>query len=291
MFGDIRVLDDVVSAYLENKKQVWLLIDNLDKGWPTRGASQEDILILRALLEATRKLQRQLERRSVGFHCLVFLRNDIYELLVSETPDKGKDTPIVLDWDDIEVFKAIVRSRVALTLPEAQSFQDAWGAIADVAVGMQDSFAYISERTLMRPRDLLRFIRRCVEVAVNRKHDRISAEDLLKAEESYSEDLLLETQFELRDVYRRQADPLYEFLGCNTYLSKVDVMQRVKDDEKLIELLVWFGFLGVQEVKSNEPKFSYEVRYNIPKLLAPVEQGRATFVVHPAFRRALSCVD
>ena len=115
--GDIRSLDDAVGAYLEQKDEVWLLIDNLDKGWPTRGASADDILILRSLLEATRKIQRQLERRGVAFHCLVFLRNDIFELLVAETPDKGKDTAIVLDWDDVEAFKKILEARVGGSVP------------------------------------------------------------------------------------------------------------------------------------------------------------------------------
>jgi hypothetical protein len=100
---------------------------------------------------------------------------------------------------------------------------------------------------------------------------------------------LLETQFELRDIYRRHEDPLYEFLGCSTYLPRDEVMKRVKGDEKLLELLTWFGFLGVEEGKQAEAHFSYEVRYNVAKLLAPVKHGRAIFVVHPAFRRALDC--
>jgi hypothetical protein len=95
--GDIRAINDAVTKYLDEKKEVWILIDNLDKGWPVRGATREDILIIRTLLEATRKLQRQLEKSGINFHCLVFLRNDIYEHLVIETPDKGKDTAITLD--------------------------------------------------------------------------------------------------------------------------------------------------------------------------------------------------
>jgi hypothetical protein len=110
--GDIRQLDQVVSAYLREKDAVWLLIDNLDKSWPTRGTTSEDIMILRALLEATRKLQRQLEEHHVEFKCLVFIRTDIYEHLVSETPDKGKDTAIRLDWDDSSTLQEIVRKRI-----------------------------------------------------------------------------------------------------------------------------------------------------------------------------------
>ena len=71
-----------------------------------------DILIIRTLLDATRKLQRQLGNHSVEFHSLVFLRNDIYELLVKETPDRDKDTAIALDWNDSPIFEEIVRQRI-----------------------------------------------------------------------------------------------------------------------------------------------------------------------------------
>ena len=110
---DIHSLGAAVGGYLVYKEAVWVLVDNLDKGWPINGASVTDILIIRTLLEATRKLQRQLEGyRDLELHSLVFLRNDIYEHLVRETPDKGKETTITLDWPDPEVFKEMVRQRV-----------------------------------------------------------------------------------------------------------------------------------------------------------------------------------
>ena len=56
---DIRSLSAKLSEYLQNREGVWLLVDNLDKGWPVNGAEPEDILILRSLLESTRKLQRK----------------------------------------------------------------------------------------------------------------------------------------------------------------------------------------------------------------------------------------
>jgi hypothetical protein len=92
--GDVHVLRDVVSTYLEEKEEVWVLVDNLDKGWPVGGSTDYDILIIRGLLDATRKLKRELEDRGVEFKSLVFLRTDIYEHLVKETPDKGKETAI-----------------------------------------------------------------------------------------------------------------------------------------------------------------------------------------------------
>jgi hypothetical protein len=267
-----------------------LLIDNLDKGWPTRGAKTEDVLILRMLLEATRKLQHQLRRKDLGVRCLVFVRNDIYEHLLNETPDKGKDTAIIVDWDDAEVFREIVRRRIETTTELSGPFNSVWPAVFDTYVGTEESFGYILDRTLMRPRDLLNFLHRCIEVAVNRGHDRVKQEDILKAEAAYSEDILLSTMFELRDV-KPDADPLYQFLGAPTHLSKADVFQRIGEAPGLVELLVWFGFLGVQEDWQSEPRFAYQVRYNLAKVLAPINQGRGRFVIHPAFRKALECVS
>jgi len=178
---DIKHLERAVVDYLEEKTAVWLLIDNLDKGWPTRGASNEDILIIRTLLDACRKLQKQLSEPEVSFHPLVFLRNDIYEHLILQTPDKGKDSVVALDYDDPEVFKKIVLGRLKASTGLEGGFSDLWGAVFDTHVGTQDSFCFIMERTLMRPRDLLNFLRASIEIAINRGHIRVLQEDIIGA--------------------------------------------------------------------------------------------------------------
>ncbi len=154
-------------------------------------------MIVRALLEATRKLQRQMEENDVDFKCLVFLRTDIYEHLVQQTPDKGKDTAIRLDWDDPGVFQEIVKKRVSASTDLQGSFREVWPVLFDSHIGTEDSFNYILERTLMRPRDLLTFLHRATEVAVNRGHGKVSSDDISQAEKSYSEDLVLVTAYEI----------------------------------------------------------------------------------------------
>ncbi len=293
---DIPALTNAVAKYLEYKDEVWVLVDNLDKGWPTRGATQEDIMILRGLLEATRKLQRQFQKRGVDVHVLVFLRNDIHDLLVEETPDRGKDTAITVDWNDPAALKELLRQRIVAGSSLSGDFQDVWPAVCDTHVGTQDSFGYMLDRTLMRPRDLLNFVHRTIEVAVNRGHERILANDILKAEESYSNDILQETSLEIRDVFRDVTDPLYVFLGCRATLTEGEVLSLLReagfsedDLERGVALFTWFGFLGVQEKGQEEPRFAYQERYNVAKLLTPIRLGRSVFVVHPAFRRALEC--
>lgn len=293
--GDIRTLDKAVSDYLREKDAVWLLIDNLDKGWPVHGTTPADIMIVRALLEATRKLQRQMEENEVDFKCLVFLRTDIYEHLVQQTSDKGKDTAIRLDWDDPGVFQEIVKKRVSASTDLQGSFRDIWTVLFDSHIGTEDSFNYILERTLMRPRDLLTFLHRATEVAVNRGHSKVLSDDISQAEKSYSEDLVLVTAYEIEDTYPQFADLLYAFQGMSRTLSLPEVeavLDKVgiknSDTQKALELLLWYGFLGTAGLTSDEDKYSYHVRYNLRHLLHPIEKGEAKFVVHPGFRTSLA---
>ncbi len=293
--GDFKELSAAVSAYLETKDEVWLLVDNLDKGWPVRGTTSLDMLIVRSLLDATRKLQHQLEANEVHFECLVFLRSDIYEHLRQETPDKGKDTAIRLDWEDPALFAEVVRRRIEASGELSGQFREMWPVICAPLIDGQDSFNYMLDRTLMRPRDLLQFLRAAVHVAINRGNERIEEDDLVQAERSYSEDLVLTTTFEIGDTFPEYAELLYAFEGCEARMSKEDLFYRlrtlggVSEDslDQVLELLVWFGFLGVAALGPAGEKYSYDVQSNLRRLLYPLQMEGAQVVVHPAFRAAL----
>jgi len=147
----------------------------------------------------------------------------------------------------------------------------------------------------MRPRDLLNFLRRATEVAINRGHDRVTEDDVLAAEKAYSEDMLSDMTFELRDSYPDIEKLPFLFIDEAAVLSPDRVNQLIgaakltnADADRVVEVLVWFGFLGVQIDGHDEPEYSYQVRYNVDKLLAPIRSGRARFTVHPAFHQALS---
>ena len=289
--GDVRELSEAVGEYLHTKESVWVLVDNLDKGWPVRGTTEIDMLIVRALLDASRKLQHQLEANEIELQCLVFLRSDIYEHLRNEMPDKGKDTALQLGWEDPELFKEIVRRRITNSTGFTEPFTEIWPLLCDPLVGTQESFSYFVERTLMRPRDLLQFLNRAIDVAINRGHDRIEAEDILQAEKSYSEDMLLATMFEILDTHPEYKDILYTFQGAPVSMSLDEVQDRLREagvsSDSTIELLVWFGFLGVSAPTFPDVKYAYSVQDNIRRLMYPLENLDGMLVVHPAFRAAL----
>ncbi len=289
---DIRKLYDALTDYLEVKDEVWVIVDNLDKGWPIKGATTEDILILKGLLSATRKMQREWEKRNIEFKSLVFIRNDIYDHLIKNTSDREKDTAITLDWDDSELFKQMILSRITNSTKMEGPFDEIWMKYFDPLITGEHSFGYIIDRTLMRPRDVLKFVQGAYEIAINRNHDKVSEEDIIQAEKTYSEDLLQNISFELADVFPGYPNITYEFIGCPqvlNYATVTTILTRAgiapADVSIMLSVLIWFGFIGI--VKNGTPKYSYEVHYALPKLSI---DEKSIFVIHPAFRKALECV-
>ena len=162
----IRKLNDAVTAYLTlSRRDVWLLFDNLDKGWPIKAVRDEDILLLRGLLDATRKLQRQFSSRNIDLFATVFIRNDIYQHLILDPADRGKETAAILDWNDPELFEDVIGRRIVQSTGMDLSFDQIWANFFPAHVRGEDAFLFIISRTLMRPREVLRFMSACINTA------------------------------------------------------------------------------------------------------------------------------
>ena len=87
---DVKSLKTEVLSYMKHKEILWLLFDNIDKGWPTTGLEHEDLMFIRALIESTRKIEREFGKFDIDVKSIIFLRNDVYELLVKETSVDGR---------------------------------------------------------------------------------------------------------------------------------------------------------------------------------------------------------
>ena len=293
--NEIRLLADAIGEYLDGQKEsVWLLVDNLDKGWPVKGADPTDVIVVHALMDATRKLQREFREFGTDFQCIVFLRTDIYEYLLQATRDKGKDTPIRLDQFDRSFFEQIVRRRIAASADIEDDFAPLWSQLAEPHVGSEDSFAYIVDRTLMRPRDLVLFLQACIEIALNRGHARVLAEDILDAEKTYSMEALFQVASEIENTQPACAAAMLDFQAAPSPMTPAHIHEVLRGAglsdvslESAVDLLAWFGFIGVRGQGLSEDMYSHTVQFNMRTLMHPISRGRGSFVVHPAFHRAL----
>jgi hypothetical protein len=292
----IRELNDAITEYLElTNRDVWLLFDNLDKGWPIKAFQDEDILLLRALLEATRKLQRQFSNRGIELFATVFIRNDIYQYLILDPADRGKETAAMLDWNDAELFKDMIGRRIAQSTGVQLDFDQIWATFFPAHVKGEDAFQYIISRTLMRPREVLRFVHECINTAINHRRDRVTEQDIIDAERTYSADALVDISLEMKDVKPEYDNVPYAFIGAPMIMSKQLVQEKLIEAgipadsvERVLDLLVWFGVLGVY-LGDDEERYSYQFEHDPKRMMTGLKNF--AYCVHPAFRVALGTVQ
>lgn len=291
--GALQALQTELGKYLRRKTEVWLLVDNLDKAWPIMGATPEDIMLLRSLLAATRKLQNELESLDVEMRSIVFIRDDIYDLLLHHTPDRGKEHVEILDWSDPESLKRMLHLRLQMNEDLPAGLEDAWSTLFCVNISGENSLGYVLARTLLRPRNLLKFVKRAIGVALNRGHDKVEQADLLQAESDHSSEMLTELQLEVGDTFPALPEVLYSFVeqprtltgdAISALLIKGGVP--AEQVQQTRDVLLWYGFLGVCK-RDGAEAYSFETHGDVKRLLAM--QANEQYCIHPAFRTALSC--
>jgi len=273
---DLKELRASVIEYLKLKHGVWILFDNIDKGWNAHGVDEQDLVVLRCLLDSLRKLRQDLNNSHIKCHSVVFLRNDVYELLVASMPDRGKISRITLDWTDPDLLRELLRRRFVSNIKDKTAeFITIWRNIAQShIIGGQESSKYVIDRCLMRPRALIDFVNHTKAHAVNLRHSKLLEEDFIAGERAYSTDLINQIDLEIKDVYPEAENSLYAFIEAPSLLDeaqlKVLFARLNLPDQKyndMVELFLWYGFLGIMRDDSS-CTYIYDVNYEMRKLVA-----------------------
>ena len=296
---DVRLLRRQVSNYLKHKQDVWVMFDNLDKGWSTQGVDVVDAMVLRCLIDAGRKVERDMRKDGHTVHCIVFIRNDVYEHLMRQSADYGKEMRVTLDWTDPDLLRELLRLRLVAGLSSESgdlSFEQIWPKLCISHYKGEETSSYIIERALMRPRNVIKMFSHAKGFAANLSHSKIDESDLEKGIKAYSQDLLVELDHELTDVFPVAQDLLYHFIDANPRLSTTELRNLIlsakieeSDINQVIDFLLYYGILGIQTT-DDQAIYIFNVNYDLKVL-----QIRATragdsviYVMNPAFRPALS---
>lgn len=294
---DVASLRTQLVEYLKHKKALWILFDNLDKGWPPHGVGPDDVLSLRCLLDAMAKLERAFKRAGMPAKGTVFIRNDVYENLVAATADRGKMGYVLVDWTDPELLLELLRRRfVCSDIDQNLSFESIWRQICVSHIRGEETAHYMIDRCLMRPRSLIELLRFCRAHAVNLGHQSIQVGDIDEGEAQYSTKLVNDISYELRDLFPQASDVLYEMLEAPQEITETimaAMLSKLSDDEavrnRVLNLLLWYGVLGFRR-PDGEAAFIYSVGYDMKRLRALIDKrktGELVYIVNPAFWRGL----
>jgi len=298
---DLKALKETLSLYLEHKHDVLVLFDNLDKSWSTIGVDSTDAITLRCLIDASRKVERDMQKRGHEFRCIVFVRNDVYQHLMANSPDYGKEMRATLDWSDTDLLRELLRLRLISNLGDEfgeASFRDIWAGISESHVFGEETSSFLIDRSLMRPRNVLKLFSHARAFAVNFRKEKIDQEDFLKGLKTYSQDLLIELDRELSDVFPEAKDLLYYFIDSQSVVT-LDQLYSVMSEAKIPEerhetirdFLLYHGVIGLR--LDDKDQYIFDVGYDLKQILIRVNRlgTEARFVLNPAFAPALEIKD
>jgi hypothetical protein len=295
---DIKKLRSQVSSYLDHKQGVWVLFDNLDKGWSTQGVDVVDALVLRCLIDAGKKVERDMRKSDHLVHCIVFIRNDVYEHLMRQSADYGKEMRVTLDWTDADMLRELLRLRFVASLPKESidlNFEQIWRTLCVSHYKGEETSTYVIDRSLMRPRNVIKIFAHAKGFAANLSHSKIEETDLEKGIRVYSQDLLVELDHELSDVFPSAMDLLYQFIDAPPRMSKHQLRSFIENAkiepqevERVIDFLLYYGIFGVRGL-DEQVHYIFSVNYDLKILQARGSRFNEgdIYEINPAFRPAL----
>ena len=178
----------------------------------------------------------------------------MYQLLVGETSDRGKESKVVLDWTDPDLLRELLRRRLVFgsALPDSSSFEDVWRAIATPHLAGEESSQFVIDRCLMRPRALLNLVSHCRSVAINLRHQASRRKILRRVLKRFRPICCRGSNLEIRDILPEAENIVYEVIGEKATLPAAElngILEKasasVPERDAFAELLLWYGVLGV----------------------------------------------
>jgi hypothetical protein len=239
-------------------------------------------------------------------HVVAFIRSEIFDLAKSQIDqlDKLRGGIEVLRWKPSDLAALVLR-RVAHSVGIRSELGDLAALPQLFAQPVKElaGFDYLVSRTTKRPREVLQFVARAHQLAVEAGLDTIGREAILKAEEDFSQWKLEHLCAEYRYILPGLSDVLWTFRGIGPVLSHIDVeavVQRFcasnsdlaawlrKSPSDIMQQLYNVDFLGAARPgnakSANGLIGRYEFANDRPSLNI---KAVSNFIVHPAFWSAL----
>lgn len=225
----LQELNEVMNLLTQDifndaQERYYIIIDDLDTGWVHDGLRFK---LIRALIETIKKF-----RKVRNLKIVISLRVDLLETVLEQTSaagfqkEKYEDMYLRIRWSEAEL-KELAEKRISLLFKQQYTKDGAnFYDVFSKKVGDSDTFSYIYERTLRRPRDVIAFINQCLEEGAGQGG--VSHRIVRRAEDAYSAKRVASLADEWREAY----GDLEEIIEC---LSKMN--PRFKYDEITNEIL------------------------------------------------------
>jgi hypothetical protein len=278
----IDVLEQVISEHATPAKY-YVVFDELDedyKNMTDETHNRQYTELLTGLFKAVQDVKSLFKGSSVQILPVVFLRDDIYSVIMDSDKTKWDDFKIDLEWNT-ERIKRLLTFRLTRAANPHESkiphFHKAWSTVfanEEMVLGHEQHrrasiFDYIARNTQQRPRDYIKYIQVCAaETPDPQKH--IRASTVKRVSKAFSIHLRKELIDEIYGVIpdivqvlnvisqiRKQTFFIDEFM--REYQKQV-LQGAIKEKDATFVLNVLFNFsvIGNQPNQKNVTVFRYE---------------------------------
>ena len=294
--------DSLKNLYLNDKK-LMLLIDGLDD---ILRFNKDQIEILSSLVRSSEYLNKEFIKNKIPIKIIIFIGEDIMNLITDPDFNKIKrDGGIALNWynrsDDL---KDIVELRAKLSGVSEENIKNWWFSIFPKKINRKDSWNYVLDHTLGKPRDILQFMITCINLFPN--NTTLTHSEVRVCLKDYSTDYFLnEMRNELAgfvdDSIINTLPSVLRRLGGRNFKLKVfhEVFQEqltsnkaitIEDVKYLLVLLFEAGYIGQLMPTQNYVKGKMRKRTNVIfKYRNPSStvDYKESFIIHKGLFNAL----
>jgi hypothetical protein len=171
----VNILEGILMKNLDNLKY-YIIFDELDEDYRDIKNIEEFKPynnLVTSLFKAVQDVKNIFKLTKLNIHPLIFLRDDIYELIKDTDKNKWSDYKIEIEWDENKI-KKLMAFRISKAISANQGvlpFEKAWELIfhrsavhmGDRQTKLMHTFDFIARSTQMRPRDFIKYIQACAE--------------------------------------------------------------------------------------------------------------------------------
>ena len=300
-------LRDFILEHID-ESEYYVIFDELDEDYrdvmnPDRRDGYFELLI--SLFKAVQNIRGEFAGRIPNVRLVIFLRDDIFDLCRDVDKNKWLDRAIMLNWDESQL-RNLTKFRLAQAVKICGGETDieaAWHKVFSVSttrfgtggVKSIETFKYLASRTLLRPRDVISYLRECARVAQSLGSELIDNHHIKEAGAAHSSYMrreiidevfpVLEDISEILDVISRIRKQIFSRKEFNDryreYQNQLDADRRSKLTEtQVLKILFHFNILG-NITSGNHRSFAYN---SDVKVLNPDEN----LCVHNGLIRSLN---
>lgn len=300
-----NVVQKAVLATLHPEHDYYICFDQLDLGFTTDNPKYAQRLI--GLLLAARELSRAAKEANRRMSVIVFLRDDIYQMLQFEDKNKITENNVsTVEWDrlgDSLTLRALMERRFGQVFYGEGTA--AWNNVFNEdreMPGRQSKYKHICDRTFLRPRDMIKFSNEVLaahkDLHPNEPGARFDNDAVIAARDSYSDYLLRE----LDDEIAKHVPNYREYLEVLKSIGNIQFSSEVFRDKWAerpslskdnwqdgLTSLFEFSVIGYLKSGGGGGGSTYVWRYFDAR--ARFDPTADVYRVHPGFKEALDLIQ